>query len=99
MSPGRGEGANTALRDAKLLRHLLIDRAVSRSPPKVSFTPPQVGCYTACRDRDMRTVGGGHTPMKAVYKKEAALRLKVAAGHLESVRRMVDDDAYCVDLM
>ncbi len=33
------------------------------------------------------------------YKKEAALRLKVAAGHLEGVRRMVDEDRYCVDLM
>ncbi|GAC1395989.1 MAG: copper-sensing transcriptional repressor CsoR [Chloroflexota bacterium] len=33
------------------------------------------------------------------YKKEAALRLKVAAGHLGGVRRMVDDEAYCVDLM
>jgi len=37
--------------------------------------------------------------MKPEYKKEAALRLKVAAGHLESVRRMVDDETYCVDLM
>jgi len=37
--------------------------------------------------------------MKPAYKKEAALRLKVAAGHLESVRRMVDDETYCVDLM
>jgi 2-polyprenyl-6-methoxyphenol hydroxylase-like FAD-dependent oxidoreductase len=25
MSPGRGEGANTALRDAELLRHLLVE--------------------------------------------------------------------------
>lgn len=33
------------------------------------------------------------------YKKEAALRLKVAAGHLEGVRRMVDEDQYCVELM
>jgi DNA-binding FrmR family transcriptional regulator len=33
------------------------------------------------------------------YKKEAALRLKVAAGHLEGVRRMVENDEYCVDLM
>jgi CsoR family transcriptional regulator, copper-sensing transcriptional repressor len=33
------------------------------------------------------------------YKKEAALRLKVAAGHLEGVRRMVEQDEYCVDLM
>jgi len=33
------------------------------------------------------------------YKKEADLRLKVAAGHLEGVRRMVEQDAYCVDLM
>ena len=33
------------------------------------------------------------------YKKEAALGLKVAAGHLEGVRRMVDEDRYCVDLM
>jgi DNA-binding FrmR family transcriptional regulator len=37
--------------------------------------------------------------MKPEYKQEAALRLKVAAGHLASVRRMVDHDAYCVDLM
>ena len=37
--------------------------------------------------------------MKPEYKREAALRLKVAAGHLESVRHMVDNDAYCVDLM
>jgi len=37
--------------------------------------------------------------MKQEYKQEAALRLKIAAGHLEGVRRMVDDEAYCVDLM
>jgi DNA-binding FrmR family transcriptional regulator len=37
--------------------------------------------------------------MKEEYKREAALRLKVAAGHLESVRRMLDNDTYCVDLM
>lgn len=37
--------------------------------------------------------------MKPEYKKEAALRLKVAAGHLQGVRRMVDEEAYCVDLM
>lgn len=37
--------------------------------------------------------------MKPEYKSEAALRLKIAAGHLESVRRMVDQEAYCVDLM
>ncbi|MCA1599600.1 MAG: metal-sensitive transcriptional regulator [Chloroflexi bacterium] len=37
--------------------------------------------------------------MKQEYKKEAALRLKIAAGHLEGVRRMVDDETYCVDLM
>lgn len=37
--------------------------------------------------------------MKQEYKREAALRLKIAAGHLEGVRRMVDDDTYCVDLM
>jgi DNA-binding FrmR family transcriptional regulator len=33
------------------------------------------------------------------YKKEASLRLKVAAGHLEGVRRMVENEEYCVDLM
>jgi DNA-binding FrmR family transcriptional regulator len=37
--------------------------------------------------------------MKQEYKREATLRLKIAAGHLEGVRRMVDDEAYCVDLM
>ncbi len=37
--------------------------------------------------------------MKPEYKREAALRLKVAAGHLDGVRRMVEQEAYCVDLM
>lgn len=32
-------------------------------------------------------------------KRDAALRLKVTAGHLESVRRMVDEDVYCIDIM
>jgi CsoR family transcriptional regulator, copper-sensing transcriptional repressor len=33
------------------------------------------------------------------YRRQADLGLKVAAGHLEAVRRMVDQDAYCIDLM
>ncbi len=37
--------------------------------------------------------------MRSEYKQAASLKLKVAAGHLEAVRRMVDEDAYCVDLM
>jgi 2-polyprenyl-6-methoxyphenol hydroxylase-like FAD-dependent oxidoreductase len=32
MSPARGEGANTALRDARLLRHALIDVAFNGVP-------------------------------------------------------------------
>jgi len=32
-------------------------------------------------------------------KRDTLLRLKSAGGHLESVRRMVEDDVYCVDLM
>jgi 2-polyprenyl-6-methoxyphenol hydroxylase-like FAD-dependent oxidoreductase len=32
MSPGRGEGANTALRDAVLLRHALVEAAALRIP-------------------------------------------------------------------
>lgn len=37
--------------------------------------------------------------MIADLKREALMRLKSAAGHLESVRRMVEEDVYCVDLM
>lgn len=37
--------------------------------------------------------------MIASYKSDAVRRLKVAAGHLEAVRRMVDDERYCVDIM
>ncbi|PSR32765.1 MAG: hypothetical protein C7B46_12750 [Sulfobacillus benefaciens] len=37
--------------------------------------------------------------MDADLKTDAALRLKVAAGHLESIRRMVDHDLYCVNIM
>lgn len=33
------------------------------------------------------------------YKDDAAKRLKIVAGHLESVRRMVDEERYCVDVM
>lgn len=32
-------------------------------------------------------------------KRDALLRLKSAAGHLESVQRMVERDLYCVDVM
>ncbi len=32
-------------------------------------------------------------------KRDALLRLKSAAGHLDSVQRMVADDVYCVDIM
>jgi 2-polyprenyl-6-methoxyphenol hydroxylase-like FAD-dependent oxidoreductase len=32
MSPGRGEGANTALRDAELLRHTLVDVVTTGVP-------------------------------------------------------------------
>jgi DNA-binding FrmR family transcriptional regulator len=37
--------------------------------------------------------------MEPELKKDAALRLKVIAGHLESIRRMVDQDIYCVNIM
>jgi DNA-binding FrmR family transcriptional regulator len=32
-------------------------------------------------------------------RRDALLRLKSAAGHLESVQRMVAEDVYCVDIM
>jgi DNA-binding FrmR family transcriptional regulator len=34
-----------------------------------------------------------------VAKKEALNRLKTVRGHLDGIIRMVEDDAYCVDLM
>lgn len=37
--------------------------------------------------------------MIPAYKEDAARRLKVAAGHLEAIRRMVDEERYCVDIM
>lgn len=51
----------------------------------MTLTPPGVGW-------------DGGDSMEPEFKKSAALRLKVAAGHLESVRRMVDDDVYCVTI-
>ena len=33
------------------------------------------------------------------YKADAGRRLNVAAGHLAAVRRMVDEERYCVDVM
>lgn len=44
-------------------------------------------------------MGLGGDIMDAEFKKDAALRLKVAAGHLESIRHMVDQDIYCVNIM
>ncbi|MDA8193549.1 MAG: metal-sensitive transcriptional regulator [Thermaerobacter sp.] len=37
--------------------------------------------------------------MQKDLKQQTALRLKVAAGHLNSVRGMVDNDVYCVNIM
>ena len=32
-------------------------------------------------------------------KKEVALRLRIASGHLAAVERMVDEDRYCIDIL
>ena len=46
-----------------------------------------------------RPKGDALSAMKPELKKEAALRLKIAAGHLDGVRRMVDEERYCIDVM
>lgn len=33
------------------------------------------------------------------FKTEAVNRLKIAQGHLEKVRKMLDEDAYCPDVI
>lgn len=33
------------------------------------------------------------------FKTEAVSRLKIAQGHLEKVRKMLDEDAYCLDVI
>jgi DNA-binding FrmR family transcriptional regulator len=37
--------------------------------------------------------------MLPIARKEALNRLKTARGHLDGIVRMVEEDAYCVDLM
>jgi CsoR family transcriptional regulator, copper-sensing transcriptional repressor len=37
--------------------------------------------------------------MKEPYRKDVVNRLRSARGHLDAVLRMVDDDAYCPDVM
>lgn len=37
--------------------------------------------------------------MVPLAKRDALNRLKTVRGHLDGIIRMVDDDAYCVDLM
>lgn len=37
--------------------------------------------------------------MEPVRKSHVLRRLRIARGHLEAVIRMVDEDAYCVDVM
>ena len=37
--------------------------------------------------------------MKDVYRKSVVNRLRTARGHLDAVLRMVDEDAYCPDVM
>lgn len=37
--------------------------------------------------------------MEPQRKADALLRLKTARGHLDGIIRMVEDDAYCVDVM
>src|SRR5256885_3658903 len=38
-------------------------------------------------------------PMKDVHQRNVLNRLKTARGHLDGIIRMVEDDAYCPDLM
>jgi DNA-binding FrmR family transcriptional regulator len=44
-------------------------------------------------------VGKGGGRVLPQYKDEALRRLKVAAGHLEAVRRMTEEERYCIDIM
>lgn len=37
--------------------------------------------------------------MKDAYRKDLSNRMKTARGHLDAVIRMIDDDAYCPDVM
>ncbi len=37
--------------------------------------------------------------MKDVYRRSVVNRLRTARGHLDAVLRMVDEDAYCPDVM
>jgi CsoR family transcriptional regulator, copper-sensing transcriptional repressor len=37
--------------------------------------------------------------VKAVHKEGALRRLQTAAGHLQGIVRMVEEDAYCPDIM
>lgn len=61
------------------------------------FDAPGVLIYNIENHPTRGGVGVGTT--RPELKKEAALRLKVASGHLEGVRRMVDQETYCVDVM
>jgi DNA-binding FrmR family transcriptional regulator len=38
-------------------------------------------------------------PMKDVHQRNVLNRLKTARGHLDGIIRMVEDDAYCPELM
>lgn len=40
-----------------------------------------------------------HTHMDAKVKQQALRRLSIAEGHLKKVHKMVDDDAYCPDVV
>jgi CsoR family transcriptional regulator, copper-sensing transcriptional repressor len=33
------------------------------------------------------------------YKQQALLRIKIAQGHLEKVRQMLEEDSYCPDII
>ncbi len=37
--------------------------------------------------------------MKEETKKETTRRLKIIEGHLKKVRKMVEDDQYCIDIL
>jgi 2-polyprenyl-6-methoxyphenol hydroxylase-like FAD-dependent oxidoreductase len=60
MSPSRGEGANTALRDAALLRALLVDVAAGRIPLVEARGPVRNG------DAALRLRGGRRLETAAV---------------------------------
>lgn len=96
MVRGRGPGASRGVEHAPLPPGVGLSylRAMSRTPPTTRQHPDGPSPVAGDDDHDtVRKVAGD------TARTDIQARLRSVAGHLGGIQRMVDEDAYCMDIV